>query len=64
VMRPTSTATNTNSSRPVIAPASSFRPQPKPVQRPEGNNHYNRSEPTYHNLMSSRPAETYLDERS
>lgn len=51
-------------SRPVIAPASSLRPQPKPVQRPENN--YNRApaEPTYHNLMSSRPADTHLDERS
>jgi len=50
--------------RPVLAPASSFRPQPKPAPRPENN--YNRApvEPTYHNLMSSRPAENHFDERS
>ena len=62
--RPVRTTVNsTTSSRPIIAPASSFRPQPKPVQRPEPR--YNtRPEPTYHNLMSSRPAETYIDERS
>ena len=61
--RPVRSAVNTTtSSRPVIAPASSFRPQPKPVQRPD--NRYTRPEPTYHNLMSSsRPAETYIDER-
>jgi hypothetical protein len=51
-----------NSTRPVLAPASSFRAQPKPVQRPE--NSYTRGEPTYHNLMSSRPAENSYDERS
>lgn len=56
---------STGASRPVIAPASTFsRPQPKPVPRPE--NSYNRTpaEPTYHNLMSSRPAENHYDERS
>jgi hypothetical protein len=61
--RPVRPAVNTGStaSRPLIAPASSFRAQPKPVQRPESS--YTRGEPTYHNLMSSRPAENYLDER-
>jgi hypothetical protein len=54
--------TSTAGSRPILAPASSFRPQPKPAQRPESS--YARGEPTYHNLMSSRPAETYMDERS
>lgn len=60
--RPAVRTGTTNSSRPIIAPASSFRPQPKPAQRPE--NTYTRAEPTYHNLMSSRPADNYLDERS
>jgi hypothetical protein len=67
VVRPTASNNPTTSApaRPVLAPASSFRaPQPKPVQRPE--NSYNRApaEPTYHNLMSSRPAESHMDERS
>lgn len=65
VVRPTvNTPAASSPARPVLAPASSFRPQPKPVQRPENN--YNRApaEPTYHNLMSSRPAESHLDERS
>jgi len=58
-----STVNSTTSSRPIIAPASSFRPQPKPVQRPEPR--YNtRPDPTYHNLLRSRPAEPYIDERS
>ena len=62
-VRPSNTP-STQPARPVLAPASSFRPQPKPVSRPENN--YNRApaEPTYHNLMSSRPAESHLDERS
>ena len=65
-VRPTvnTNTTNTGTARPIIAPASSFRPQPKPAPRPE--NTYNRTpaEPTYHNLMSSRPAESHFDERS
>lgn len=60
-VRPT-VNTGSTASRPVLAPASSFRPQPKPAQRPE--NSYTRGEPTYHNLMSSRPAENYMDERN
>ena len=62
-VRPAVNTGSTASSRPIIAPASSFRPQPKPAARAE--NSYPRSgEPTYHNLMSSRPADGYLDERS
>ena len=49
-------------SRPILAPASSFKPQPKPMQRTE--NTYSRpAEPTYHNLASNRQAEQY-EERS
>ena len=55
---------STGASRPVIAPASTFRPQPKPVTRPENNYNRTPAEPTYHNLMSSRPAENHFDERS
>lgn len=62
-VRPNVSTPSTGTARPVIAPASTFRPQPKPVQRTE--NTYNRApEPTYHNLMSSRPAENHFDERS
>jgi hypothetical protein len=61
-VRPAVSASSTAVSRPVLTPASSLRPQPKPVQRPD--NSYTRGEPTYHNLMSSRPAESYHDERS
>ena len=47
--------------RPILAPASSFKPQPKPVQRPE--NTYSRpAEPTYHNLASASQVE-HLEER-
>ena len=61
-VRPAVNSNTAGASRPVLAPASSFRAQPKPAQRPESN--YTRTEPTYHNLMSSKPADTYLDERS
>lgn len=62
--------TNSVPSRPVLAPASQFKPQPKPapsyqgaaqtsapaqVQRPEPT--YSRPEPTYHNLMTARELE-------
>ncbi len=60
-VRPAVSTGSTAASRPILAPASSFRPQPKPVQRPE--NSYTRGEPTYHNLMSSRPAENNFEER-
>jgi hypothetical protein len=56
-------STSTTAARPIIAPASSFRPQPKPAQRPESTYTHTPVEPTYHNLMSSRSADTYLDER-
>ena len=63
-VRPAVNTTLTNPARPIIAPASSFRaPSPKPVQRPENPYARTTTEPTYHNLMSSRPAENYLDER-
>jgi hypothetical protein len=64
-VRPTinTNTTNTGTARPIIAPASSFRPQPKPAPRPE-NTYTRTAEPTYHNLMSSRPAENHFDERS
>ncbi len=57
-------APQASSSRPILAPASSFKPQPKPYQRPE--NSYTRpvaAEPTYHNLASARQVEQY-EERS
>jgi hypothetical protein len=64
-VRPVVNTAATNVSRPIIAPASSFRaPAPKPVQRPESAYNRTPAEPTYHNLMSSRPAENYQDERS
>jgi hypothetical protein len=63
-VRPAVHTGSTTSSRPIIAPASSFRaPAPKPLQRPESPYNRTATEPTYHNLMSSRPAENYLDER-
>jgi hypothetical protein len=63
-VRPAVNTGSTTASRPILAPASSFRaPAPKPVQRPENSYTPRAVEPTYHNLMSSRPAENYLDER-
>jgi hypothetical protein len=64
--RPQRPAVATNNlpavARPVLAPASSFKPQPKPYPRPE--NTYTRpAEPTYHNLASNQQAEKY-EERS
>jgi hypothetical protein len=56
--RPTVVTTQTVASRPILAPASSFKPQPKPMQRTE--NAYSRApEPTYHNLASNRQVEQY-----
>jgi len=43
---------------PVLAPASSFRSQPKPATRAE-NGYSAPAEPTYHNLNGSRPAEQF-----
>ena len=48
-------------SRSALAPASSFKPQPKPALRTE-NNFSRPPEPTYHNLASSAQAANY-DER-
>jgi hypothetical protein len=60
--RPTVVTSQTVASRPILAPASSFKPQPKPIQRTE--NTYSRPpEPTYHNLASNRQVEQY-EERS
>jgi hypothetical protein len=57
--RPVTPAAQPLAARPILAPASSFKPQPKPVvQRTE--NTYNRpAEPTYHNLASNRQVEQY-----
>lgn len=48
----------TMAARPMLSPASSFKPQPKPIQQTEGS--YARPvEPTYHNLASNRQVEQY-----
>ena len=60
--RPTVATGQTAASRPILAPASSFKPQPKPYQRPE-NTYARPPEPTYHNLASNRQVEQY-EERS
>jgi hypothetical protein len=63
-VRPAVNTGSTTAARPILAPASSFRsPQPKPAPRPEGSYTRTAVEPTYHNLMSSRPADNYMDER-
>ena len=62
-VRPAVTPASAAASRPILAPASSFRPQPKPAPRPEGPS-YPRAEPTYHNLMSSRPVDSSYEERT
>lgn len=55
--RPTNAA-QSFSARPNLAPAASFKPQTKPVQRTE--NSMNRAaEPTYHNLASNHQVEQY-----
>jgi hypothetical protein len=56
--RPTVVTTQTVASRPILAPASSFKPQPKPYQRPE-NTYRPTAEPTYHNLASNRQVEQF-----
>ena len=60
--RPAVATGQTAAARPILAPASSFKPQPKPYQRPE-NTYRPTPEPTYHNLASSRQVEQY-EERS
>jgi hypothetical protein len=54
--------TQTAVARPILAPASSFKPQPKPFQQ-RTENTYRPAEPTYHNLASNQQAEKY-EERS
>jgi hypothetical protein len=54
--RPAVAAPQTNAARPILAPASSFKPQPKPVTRSE-NTYARPVEPTYHNLASNLQAE-------
>jgi hypothetical protein len=56
--RPVVNAPQNAAARPILAPASSFKPQPKPVQRTE-NNYARPAEPTYHNLASNQQAEQY-----
>lgn len=56
--RPTVAGVQMASSRPALAPASSFNPQPKPAQRTE-NTYSHSAEPTYHNLASNQLAEKY-----
>lgn len=60
--RPVVSSPQPLAARPILAPASSFKPQPKPVQRPESG-FVRPAEPTYHNLASARQADE-LDERS
>jgi len=60
--RPVTTNVQPLAARPVLAPASSFKPQPKPVARTE-NTYARPAEPTYHNLASNRQVEQY-EERS
>lgn len=56
--RPSMPAPQPIAARPILAPASSFKPQPKPVTRTEPA--YARpAEPTYHNLASNRQVEQY-----
>ena len=54
-------ASSQQNQRPVITTASQIRSAPKPSN--QSNNGYQRPEPSYHNLMNSRPTEQ-RDERS
>jgi hypothetical protein len=56
--RTSTPVTQSLAARPVLAPASSFKPQPKPVQRTE-NSFARPAEPTYHNLASNKQVEQY-----
>ena len=56
--RQPSNMTQPMSASPILAPASSFRPQPKPASRPEGG-YSGPAEPTYHNIAGGRPAEQF-----
>jgi hypothetical protein len=56
--RPTAVTTQASAIHPSLAPASSFKPQPKPMQNSE--NSYSRAaEPTYHNLATNQQVEKY-----
>jgi len=58
ISRPSSVSTQVSAIHPSLAPASSFKPQPKPIQHTESS--YSRSpEPTYHNLASNQQVEKY-----
>jgi hypothetical protein len=61
--RPAVPAVQTASPRPgALAPASSFKPQPKPYQHSENNTYQRPAEPTYHNLASDvQAAERYTE---
>jgi hypothetical protein len=68
--RPYRPATNNPApARPILAPASQFKPQPKPAyqnqqqqqRRPESS--YVPPEPTYHNLMSAREVDAAEERR-
>jgi hypothetical protein len=56
--RPSTPVTQTLAARPILAPASSFKPQPKPAQTTE-NGYARPAEPTYHNLASSLQVEQF-----
>jgi hypothetical protein len=56
--RPATTSNPAASLHPSLAPASSFKPLPKPVQRTE-NSLSRAPEPTYHNLASNQQVEKY-----
>ena len=60
--RPAVPAMQTAAPRPgALAPASSFKPQPKPYQHSENNTYQRPAEPTYHNLASDVQAERYTE---
>ena len=61
--RPTVVTSQATASRPILAPASSFKPQPKPPMQRTENTYSRPAEPTYHNLASNRQVEQY-EERS
>lgn len=53
-------APQNSAARPMLAPASSFKPQPKQVMQQRTENTYARpAEPTYHNLASNQQVEQY-----
>jgi hypothetical protein len=60
--RPTSPAAQALAARPMLAPATGFKPQPKPVERSESS-FSGSSDPTYHNLGASTRLVGHLQER-